>query len=50
MVEEITSIGFEIVGVQCPSPIRDGYAKLMLFVTLAVERDEPAIIGTAKVK
>src|SRR4029077_1515176 len=50
MIEEITSIGFEVVGVQRPSAIRNGDTKLMLFVTLAVKRDEPAIVVAAELK
>jgi len=50
VVEEITSIGFEVVGVNRPSAIRNGYTKLMLFVALTLKRDESAIVGSAEIQ
>ena len=50
MVEEIMSIGFEVVDVKRPSPIRNGCTKLVLFIALTVKRNEPAIIGAAELK
>jgi len=50
MIEEITGIGLEVVGVNRPSAVGNTYAKLMLFVALALERDEPAIVGCAEIK
>ena len=40
VVEKIVDIGFEVVGVEHPSAVRDGDAELMFFVALAVERNE----------
>ena len=50
MIEEITSVGFEVVDVNRPPAVRNGHTKLMLFVALAVKRDEPAIGGIAEIK
>ena len=50
MIEEITSIGFEVVGVESPSAIRNGYTELMFFVALTLKRDETAIVGSAEIK
>jgi hypothetical protein len=50
MVEEIMSIGFEVVDVKRPTTIRKGYTKLVLFIALTVKRNEPAIIGAAELK
>ncbi len=50
MVEEIMNISFEVVDVKRPSPIRNGYTKLVLFIALTVKRNEPTIIGAAELK
>ena len=50
MIEEITGIGFEIVGVKHPTTKRNGHAKLVLFIALPVKRSETAIIGVAEIK
>jgi hypothetical protein len=50
MIEEITSIGFEIVDVNRPTTVRNVYSKLMLFVAFAMKRGKPAIVGTAEIK
>ena len=50
MVEEIMSISFEVVDVKRPSPIRNGYTKLVLFIALTAKRNEPAMIGAAELK
>ena len=50
VIKKITGVGLEVVDVNRPPTVRNGYAKLMLFVTLAAERDEPAVIDTAKLK
>jgi hypothetical protein len=42
VVEKIGDIGFEGVGVEDPSAVRDGDAELMFFVALAVERQKLA--------
>jgi hypothetical protein len=38
VVEKIGDIGFEVIGVEDPSAVRDGDAELMFFVALTVER------------
>src|ERR1700752_994847 len=50
MVEEIISIGFEIVSVNRPPAIGDGHAELMLFVAFAAKRNEPAIVRGAELE
>jgi len=50
MIEEITSVGFEVVDVNRPTAVWNVYSELMLFVALAVKRDEPAIVGIAEIK
>ena len=40
VVEKIGDVGFEVIGVEDPSAVRDGDAELMFFIALAVERDE----------
>ena len=45
VVEKIGDIGFEGIGVEDPSAVRDGDAELMLFVALAVEREMDACSG-----
>jgi len=39
MIEEITSIGFEVIDVEYPSTIRNGYPELMFFIALACRDD-----------
>ena len=48
MIEEITSIGFEVVSVNRPSAVRNGYTELMLFVAFTLKGDEPAIVGSCR--
>ena len=50
MIEEIMSVGFEVVDVNSPSTIRNVYAELMLLVALALKRDEAAIVGFAEIQ
>ena len=50
VVEEIYDVGAEGVGVEHPSAIRDGDAELMLFVALAVQRNESQIVGVGKLQ
>ena len=50
MIEEIMSIGFEVVDVNRPTTVRNVYSELMLFIALAVKRDEPTIVGIAEIK
>src|ERR1700690_2063292 len=50
VVEEIDYVGAEVVGVENPSAVGDGYAELMFFVALAVERDEPQAVGVGKLQ
>ena len=49
VIEEIVDAGTERVGVDDPSPIRDGYAELEFFVSFAVERGESAAAWCAEV-
>src|ERR1035441_4112768 len=49
VVEEIISAGAEGVGVERPSAKRDGDAELMLFVALAMERNESATTCRAQI-
>ena len=42
VVEKIGDIGFEGIGVEDPSAVRDGDAELMFFIALTVERQEAA--------
>ena len=49
MIEEIASVGFEVVSVKCPSTVRDGYPELMLFIALSVKGQESAIISVAEI-
>src|SRR5690242_10168923 len=44
MVEEIFGTSQEIAGVERPSVERNGDAKLVFFIALTVERDEPQIL------
>src|SRR6266481_7047601 len=48
MVEEIASVGLEIVGVEHPPAIGDGDSELMFFVALAVKGKETTIVRGAK--
>ena len=50
MIEEVVSIGFEVIDVEYPSTIRNGYPELMLFIALAVKRDEPTVISGTEPK
>jgi hypothetical protein len=50
MIEEITSIRFEVIDVEYPATIRNGYPELMLFIALAVKRDEPTVISSTEPK
>ena len=50
MIEEITSVGFEVVDVNRPTAVWNVYSELMLFIALAMKRDEPAIVGCAEIK
>ena len=45
VVEKIGDIGFEVIGVEDPSAVRDGDAELMLFIAFTVERQELAAGG-----
>ena len=49
MIEEIASVGFEVVSVQCPSTVGDGYPELMLFIALSVKGQESATISAAEI-
>src|SRR6202790_3849266 len=48
MVEEIVGAGFENVGGEHPSAIRDGDSELMLFVALSLKREEPTTVRSTK--
>ena len=37
VVEKIPDVGLEGIGIEDPSPVRNGHAELMFFVTLAGE-------------
>ena len=50
VIEEISDIGSEVVGVENPAMVGDGYAGVMFFVALAVEFDEPDAIGIGKLE
>ena len=50
VVEEIHDVGAEVIGVEDPSAKGDGHAELMLFVALAVERNESQIVGIGKMQ
>ena len=50
MIEEITSIGFEVVDIKRPTTVGNGYPKLILFVALSVKLGEPATVSAAKIK
>ena len=50
MIEEIVSVGFEVVDVNRPTAVWNVYSELMLFIAFAVKRDEPAIVGIAEIK
>ena len=50
VVEEIGGVGFEIVGVENPSPNGDRDPELMFFIAFSVKRNESAIVGAAKLK
>src|ERR1035437_10997628 len=50
VVEEVMRAGAEGVGVERPSAKRDGDAELMLFVALAMERNESATTCRAQIR
>src|ERR1700722_5056900 len=50
VVEEIHHVGPEIVGVESPTAIRNGDAKLMFFIAFAVQGDKSQIAGLSKIE
>src|SRR6202140_5270241 len=48
MVEEIVSVGLEIVGVEHPAAIGYRESKLMFFVALSLKGEETTIVRSAK--
>ena len=50
VIEEICDGGAEGISVEGPPAVRDGNAKLVLFVALAVQGNESRIVGPGKLK
>ena len=50
VIEEIGSVGAEVVGVEDPPAKWDGDSELMFFVSLAVEFDKSEIVGGGKLQ
>ena len=44
VIEKIGGLGFESIGIEDPSSVRDGNTELMFFVALAVERNDGNIV------
>src|ERR1700678_2583675 len=48
VIKKVHNVGAEVVGIEYPSMKRNGYAELMLFVPLAMQRNEAKVVGIGK--